>query len=67
MDEYLKMFFTKAMRLHTLELLRIRISRGDDRGEDFSKLLSEETDLADWFAKQIGEIRSKFAPFLRLD
>ena len=66
MDEYLKTLFTKAMRLHTLELLRVRASQGDERPEDFSKLVKEETDLAEWFSNQPGEIRSRFAPFLRL-
>jgi len=65
-DEYLKTLFTKAMRLHTLELLRVRVSQGDDRPEDFSKLVKEETDLAEWFSNQPGEIRSRFAPFLRV-
>jgi hypothetical protein len=65
-DEYLKTLFTKAMRLHTLELMRTRVSQGDDRPEDFLKLVKEETELAEWFSTQPGELRSRFAPFLRL-
>jgi hypothetical protein len=66
-DDYLKTLFTKAMRLHTLELLRARVSQGDDRPqEEFSKVVKEETELAVWFTNQPGEIRTRFAPFLRL-
>jgi hypothetical protein len=65
-DEYLKTLFTKAMRLHTLELFRIRVSQGDDQGEEFMKIVNEETELADWFSRQPGEIRTRFTPFLHL-
>jgi hypothetical protein len=65
-DEYLKTLFTKAMRLHTVDLLRIRVSQGDDRPEEFPEIVKEQTDLAEWFCNQPGEIRSRFAPFLRL-
>jgi hypothetical protein len=56
----------RALRLHTLELVRTRIRDDEPVEEDFADLLREETDLAVWFSEQHGEIRARFAPFLRL-
>jgi hypothetical protein len=64
--EYLETLFKKALRLHTLELLRERMGRDPDEAQKFQLLLNEETALAHWFAEQPEEIRARFAPFLRL-
>jgi len=59
--EYLPEFFRRALRLHTIELLRSRAE-----GEEFASLVKEETALALWFAEQPKEVRALFAPYLRL-
>jgi hypothetical protein len=65
--EYLNCLFNRALRLHTLVLLRTRIINDETSvEEDFADLSREETDLAVWFSEQHGEIRARFAPFLRL-
>jgi hypothetical protein len=60
--EYLAEIFKRALRLHavaaTLE------NQGYD--ERTAGLQDEELTLADWFSKQFEEIRTRFAPFLRL-
>jgi hypothetical protein len=64
--EYLADLFKRALRLHTLELMRTRTQTDDREMENFPALVKEETDLAEWFSQQHGEIRTRFAPFLRL-
>jgi hypothetical protein len=64
--EYLETLFKKALRLHTVGLLRERIQTNADEAENFAALVQEETGLAEWFPEQPEEIRARFAPFLRL-
>jgi hypothetical protein len=65
--DYLVSLFNRALRLNTLDLLRTRISTDETAvEEDFADLSREGTDLAVWFSEQHGEIRTRFAPFLRL-
>lgn len=64
--DYLQTLFTKALRLHTLELMRVRIASDPAETGNFGALLREETDLADWFARQPDDMRVRFGPFLRL-
>lgn len=64
--EYLADLFKRALRLHTLELMRTRMQTDDREMENFPALVKEETALAEWFSQQHGEIRARFAPFLRL-
>lgn len=64
--EYLANLFKRALRLHTLEFMRAQIQTGDGEADNFAALAREETDLAVWFSEQHGEIRARFAPFLRL-
>jgi hypothetical protein len=64
--EYLEALFKKALRLHTVGLLRERIQTNADEAENFAALVQEETGLAVWFSEQPEEIRARFAPFLRL-
>jgi hypothetical protein len=64
--KYLETLFTKALRLHTIELLRERMQTHPDEAENFQALVNEETSLAIWFTEQPEEIRTRFAPFLRL-
>jgi hypothetical protein len=63
---YLNELVRRALRLHTLGLLRQRIVNGDDEPQNFHALWNEEFDLAVWFTDQPGEIKALFAPFLRL-
>jgi hypothetical protein len=64
--EYLETLFKKALRLHTIGLLRERMRIHPEEAENFQTIVKEETDLAMWFTKQPEEIRDRFAPFLRL-
>jgi hypothetical protein len=64
--EYLANLFKRALRLRTLEFMRTRIQTDDREAEKFAAFAKEQTDLAAWFSEQHGEIRGRFAPFLRL-
>jgi hypothetical protein len=66
-DEYLNELFRKALRLHTLGLLRERAQRDPNEAEGFVALLNEHTAIANWFLMQHAEIRAQFTPFLRLE
>ena len=63
---YLETHFKKALRLHTVGLLRDRMQTNVEDVENFAALVQEESDLAVWFAEQPEKIRIRFAPFLRL-
>jgi hypothetical protein len=63
--QYLETLFKKALRLHTMGLMRERMA-SDDEVENFQALVDEDFALAVWFAEQPEEIRARFAPFLRL-
>jgi hypothetical protein len=63
--EYLETLFTKALRLHTIGLIRERMAT-ENEPQDFQAILAENIQLAEWFVKQHEEIRSRFAPFLSL-
>lgn len=60
--DYLEDMFKRALRLHTVNLLR----SGKDALENFEKLKKEQMDLWLWFTSQYEEIRFRFSPFLRL-
>lgn len=56
---YLEQVFKKALRLHTIGAML------NEAAFD-SALANEQTQLALWFTRQFEEIRTRFAPFLRL-
>lgn len=60
--EYLALLFRKALRLHAISLMQSKLP-ADDRT---ANLMDEETALALWFSEQFEQIRTRFAPFLRL-
>ncbi len=64
--EYLETLYKKALRVHTIALLRERMHRYPNEAENFQEILEEHTSLAMWFTEQPQEIRKRFAPFLRL-
>jgi hypothetical protein len=57
--EYLDEIFSQAVRLHTVSVVLTRPGHRETLPE-------EETKLALWFTEQYKEIRTRFAPFLRL-
>jgi hypothetical protein len=66
MAEYLETLFKKALRLHTLGLIRIRMASDPGEAENYQALIKEDFELAVWFTEQPEEIRTRFVPFLRL-
>ncbi len=64
--EYLTGLFNRALRLHTVDLMRAGMWTDDRDAEKFAALVKEQTDLAVWFTEQHREIRTRFAPYLRL-
>lgn len=62
--DYLTILFKKALHLNTINF--IREGPNIPSGEDFRKMVQEQLELSIWFADQYAEIRSRFAPFLRL-
>jgi hypothetical protein len=63
---YLDTLLKRALRLHTVELLCSRAQSRPEDSKKFPELVNERTDLAVWFANQPREVRTLFAPFLRL-
>jgi hypothetical protein len=60
--EYLTTLYKKALRLHAIGLMLTRV----EADQDTQSLINERTTLAVWFAGQVEQIRTVFAPFLRL-
>ena len=63
--KYLETLFKKALRLHTIELIRERWVQTDEI-DNFQEIVKEQTALSIWFTEQPEEIRARFAPFLKL-
>jgi len=63
---YLDELFKKALRLHTVDLMRTSMRTDDREPDNFMALVKEQTALASWFIDQHAEIRARFAPFLRM-
>jgi hypothetical protein len=64
--EYLADLFKRAMRLYTLNIMRPRMQTEASWAERLEALMVETREIAHWFSEQHGEIRARFAPFLRL-
>jgi hypothetical protein len=60
--EYLTLLFRKAVRLHAVE----KMQTAHRPPGNLNELIVEGTELALWFTAQYDEIRSRFAPFLKL-
>ena len=63
---YLNDLVRRALRLHTISLMRERIATDEVEATNFRNFVTEETELAVWFSEQGGEIKTRFEPFLKL-
>lgn len=64
--DYLETIFKNALRLHTTAVIKDRMLTRPDESDNYEAIIKEDSELSLWFTAQPAEIRTRFAPFLRL-